>query len=72
MNPYNVGMDDCLTIGEAADLFPFSAVWIRKLCQEEILDCRKSGDVWLVSRKSLEEYAATDRKPGPEPRTPPE
>lgn len=63
-----MNLEDCLTIGEAAELFPFTAVWIRKLCQQGRLDCRKSGDVWLVSRAALEEYAATERKPGPDPR----
>ena len=61
-------MDEWLTVADAAKLIDVDPDWIRKLCQRKVIECKKFGHVWMVSRASVEAYAKTDRKPGPKPK----
>ena len=38
---------------------------VASLCREGKLICRKVANRWLVSRSSAEQYARSERKPGP-------
>lgn len=38
---------------------------VASLCREGKLICRKVANRWLVSRRSAEQYAQSERKPGP-------
>ena len=56
-----------ITSREAAEILgvDHQSRWVAQLCRSGQLDCRKVGRDWLVSRDSVEEYAQSDRKPGP-------
>lgn len=56
-----------ITSREAAEILGIDheSRWVAKLCRDGKLDCRKMGRDWLVSRRSVEEYAQSDRRPGP-------
>jgi len=53
------GVSNFLTSHEAATLLnvDHESRWIAQLCREGKLDCRKIGRDWLISRKSVEDYA---------------
>lgn len=45
-----------------------TAAHVRYLAREGLIEAHKFGVSWMVSRKSVERYAANERRPGPKPR----
>ena len=66
-----MGLDRFITIAEAAREFHISTDWVRKLCRRNLIDCRKSGNLWVLDRRSLAEYMGQERHPGPKAGRPP-
>ena len=56
---------DWITTTEAAEISGFSSQWVRELCDEGDVTCRKFGRNWQVSRTSLLAYVESERRPGP-------
>jgi excisionase family DNA binding protein len=56
-----------ITTKEAAQLAGVTDGYIRLLLGKGILKGKRFGRDWLVSRKSVEHFAQTERKPGPKP-----
>jgi excisionase family DNA binding protein len=59
--------DEWITTQEAAEIVGVTPNHIRYLIQHSKIEAKKFGRAWMVSRKSAEEYAETERKPGPKP-----
>jgi excisionase family DNA binding protein len=60
-------MTGYITTKEAAQLAGVTDGYIRLLLGRGILKGKRFGRDWLVSRKSVEQFAQTERKPGPKP-----
>jgi excisionase family DNA binding protein len=56
-----------ITTKKAAELAGVTDGYIRLLLGKGTLKGKRFGRDWLVSRKSVEKFAATERKPGPKP-----
>jgi len=56
-----------ITTKEAAQLAGVTDGYIRLLLGRGTLKGKRFGRDWLVSRKSVEQFAQTERKPGPKP-----
>ena len=56
-----------ITAKEAAEHLGLSAQssQIAHLCEEAKLTCKKIANRWFISAESVEQYAASNRKPGP-------
>ena len=61
--------DKWLTTNEAATLIGVTPQQVRYLLRQGILKGCKFGHVWMVQRRSAEEYKESERKPGPKPKT---
>ena len=60
--------EDWITTREAAKVIGVTANQVRYLAREGIIETRKFGRAWMISRAAAEAYAASDRRPGPKPR----
>ena len=60
-------MSDWVTISVATKMLGIKSSQVRRLCFKGTLVCEKPGAYWIVSTKSIEAYAQSDRKPGPKP-----
>lgn len=58
-------LENYMTIDDAAEKSDYHPDYIRKLCRENKISCRKIGQMWLVDRASLDRYLAHPPKPGP-------
>jgi excisionase family DNA binding protein len=54
-----------ITTKQAAELANVTDGYIRLLLGRGILKGKRFGRDWLVSRKSVEQFAQTERRPGP-------
>ncbi|MBK8935099.1 MAG: helix-turn-helix domain-containing protein [Chloroflexi bacterium] len=61
--------DDWITTDEAADIVGVTAHQIRHLLRNNVLKGQRFGRSWMVTRRSAEEYAVKERKPGPKPQS---
>lgn len=43
---------------------------VRYLARTGVIEARKFGHAWMLSRASVAAYAASERKPGPKPQEP--
>lgn len=59
-------MQGYISVKEASRKSGLSGAQIRKLLAEGKLKGRKIGSYWAVESNSLEEYTASNRKPGPQ------
>ena len=62
------GLDDLITLGEAAKLCGLSHDHLRRLAGRGDLKARKIGRDWVTTERALREYLAQDRRPGPKPK----
>lgn len=60
-------MTGYITTKQAADIAGVTDGYIRLLLGRGTLKGKRFGRDWLVSRKSVEQFAQTERKPGPKP-----
>jgi len=56
-----------ITTTQAANISGYHIEYIRRLIRSGQISAQKWGREWMVSRKSLQEYLAIEKKPGPKP-----
>ena len=59
------GLDDLISLEEAAELSEFSTGHLRHLARKGDLWAIKLTGNWLTTREALEAYLARERRPGP-------
>ncbi|MCB8944369.1 MAG: helix-turn-helix domain-containing protein [Ardenticatenaceae bacterium] len=53
-----------ISLGDAAEIFGFSADYLRNLAQRNRLKAQKIGGIWLTTRANVEEYIESRQKRG--------
>ena len=61
------GLDELITLSEAAQLSGLSSDHLRRLVRQGDLWGKKIGRNWVTTTAAVQEYIARDRKPGPKP-----
>jgi excisionase family DNA binding protein len=64
------GLDELISLREAAKLSGLSAGHLRLLVRRGELWGVKLGRNWVTTAKAVEEYLAQDHRPGPKPKKP--
>jgi excisionase family DNA binding protein len=64
------GLDELITLREAAELSKLSVSHLRLLVRRGDIWGTKLGHNWLTTVRAVEEYLAQDRRPGPKPKEP--
>jgi len=64
-----IGLMAWLTVTEAAAHYSLSGSQIRRVLASGVVEGRKVGPLWTVEEGSLKRYLASERKPGPSPKT---
>lgn len=59
------GLDDLITLIEAAKLSGFTTRHLRHLAENEQLWAKKLGRNWFTTTQAVNDYLARDRRPGP-------
>ena len=65
---YQPGLDELITLKEAAELSGLTARHLRHLASKGDLWVRKLGRNWFTTAQAVKEYLAHDRRPGPKPK----
>lgn len=58
-------LEEWITPNEAAELLDITPHQVRHLARMGTLESKKFGHAWMVKRASVEDYQATERRPGP-------
>ena len=66
------GLDDLLSLNEAAELCGLSASHLRLLVRQGEVWGKKLGRNWVTTEQAVRDYLARERKPGPKHRTAPD
>ena len=53
-----------ISLGDAAEIYGFSADYLRNLAQRGRLKAQKIGGIWLTTRANVEEYIESRQKRG--------
>ena len=61
------GLDELITLGEAAKISSLSHDHLRRLAGRGDLKAKKIGRDWVTTKRAVREYLAQDRRPGPKP-----
>jgi excisionase family DNA binding protein len=64
-NTTQPGLDDLLSLNEAAELSGLSSSHLRLLVRQGEMWGRKLGRNWVTTEQAVREYLARDRRPGP-------
>jgi excisionase family DNA binding protein len=59
--------EEWITTQEAAEIIGVTRNHVRYLVAHGRVEAKRFGRAWMISRSSSEEYATTERKPGPKP-----
>ena len=59
------GLDELISLSEAAELSGFTTRHLRYLAVNGELWAKKLGRNWFTTTEAVQEYLARDRKPGP-------
>jgi hypothetical protein len=59
------GLDELISLSEAAELSGFTTRHLRYLAVNGELWAKKLGRNWFTTTQAVQEYLARDRKPGP-------
>ena len=59
------GLDDLISLSEAAELSGFTTRHLRNLAISGELWAKKFGRNWLTTAQAVQEYLARERRPGP-------
>ncbi len=62
------GLDELITLSQAAELSGLSTVHLRWLVRRGELWGVKLGQNWFTTEAAMHDYLARDRRPGPKPR----
>ena len=60
-------LDELITLKQAAKISGLSHDHLRRLAGRGDLDAKKIGRDWVTTERSVREYLAQDRRPGPKP-----
>ena len=63
-------LDELISLREAAELSGLSAGHLRLLASRGEMWAVKLGRNWVTTVKAVEEYLASERRPGPKPKKP--
>ncbi len=66
------GLDDLLSLNEAAELCGLSASHLRLLVRRGEVWGKKLGRNWVTTEQAVRQYLTRDRKPGPKTQTAPD
>jgi hypothetical protein len=61
------GLDDLITLSEAAEISGFTTRHLRLLAENGQLWAKKLGRNWFTTAQAVREYMATEHRPGPKP-----
>ena len=61
------GLDDLITLKEAAEISGLSHDHLRRLAGRGDLKAKKIGRDWVTTKRSVRAYLAQNRRPGPKP-----
>jgi hypothetical protein len=61
------GLDELITLNEAAELSGFTTRHLRYLAENGQLWAKRLGHNWFTTTKAVREYLARERRPGPKP-----
>ena len=59
------GLDELITLSEAAEMSGFTTRHLRYLAENSELWAKKLGRNWFTTTQAVEEYLARERRPGP-------
>ena len=59
------GLDELISLSEAAELSGFTTRHLRYLAVNSELWAKKLGRNWFTTTQAVQEYLARDRRPGP-------
>ena len=62
------GLDELISLSQAAELSGLSADHVRRLVRQGDLWGIKIGRNWVTTARAVKEYLANERKPGPKPK----
>ena len=62
------GLDDLISLSEAAELSSLSHSHLRLLARSGEIWAKWLGRGWFTTEQALEEYLSRERKPGPKPK----
>lgn len=60
--------EEWITTKEAAEIIGVSIKQVSYLLIKGRIKGKKFGRFWMVDKQSVDEYAASERKPGPKPK----
>lgn len=58
-------MEEWMSTKEAAEYTGYAQGHIRRLLAKGLVEGRKIGNVWVTTKNALDEYLATNPRPGP-------
>lgn len=61
-------MSDWISVNQAAEYTGYTPSHIRLLLRTDQIKGRKFGRDWFTTKQALDEYLATNPKPGPAPK----
>jgi len=67
-NSEQPGLDELISLSEAAKISGFTTRHLRYLSDNGELWARKLGHNWFTTKLAVEEYLARERHPGPKPK----
>ena len=62
------GLDDLISLSEAAELSGLSHSHLRLLARNDQIWAKWLGRGWFTTEQALNDYLSQDRKPGPKPK----
>ncbi len=65
---YQPGLDELISLSEAANISGLSSDHLRRLVREGELWGKKLGRNWVTTAEAINEYLAQNRRPGPKPK----
>lgn len=60
----SVELDDLITVNEAAEMLDVTPRRVRHFLQEDRIKGSKVGNLWLMKRRAVREFATMERRPG--------
>lgn len=62
------GLDELISLSEAAELSGLSSGYLRILVRKGMLEGKKIGRNWVTTEKAVRAYLARNRRRGPKPK----
>ena len=58
---------ELISVTEASEISGFTPAYIRRLIRQNRIEGVRIGRNWLTTRRAIQEYLSTERRPGPKP-----